>query len=327
MIKTYNLALLRFVLIKKAMTAVLVMWSVALAVVVVYALNASKFSKSQETALLGLKKLVSPSTSNLADQYSNLYAHGQDPGTDSQDRPKWTVKALFIFPIKSCGGLELKEGPIISSGVCHDREFSFARYRVGKPDARVQKDRVSRWEIMTQRDFPKLVRIKPEIYVPDPKSMDYSAEHSNVKSRGCLAVSFPIASNNLGFGMERARALVNRVRSLFEFVEPSETFYLPLLPAVEQIKSKALQRRPMQIWRDNPEAIDMGGMILPATMERLQAFLGVEEPFTLFRVDPEKPREVFRNAPSKEELQYQPIQSFQDRVCGILFQVEQMNAC
>jgi len=283
----------------------------AFVIVLAFKLFQSTTGKSKEHR--SLKKLVSPAVSNLVDQYDRKYKEGVAPGSNAEGRPRWTVKALFIFPIKSCQGIELTESLIISTGVCYDREFSFARYRTGKPDAREQKDRESRWEIMTQRDFPLMAKIKPEIWIPDRDSSRYSPDDVFTRTHGCLSVSFPGSVKPFGFSIDGARVLVSRLRGLIQYVPPTETFTLPLVPTANQIKENGLQSRPMRIWSDKPEAIDLGSMIPPAIFERLRAFIGVEEPFTLFRVDPAKPRQVFHNAPRRDDLGYQPVQSFQDR--------------
>jgi len=295
------------------MTVVLLILTAILAFVVILVLGLFEPTSGETKKYRSLKKLISPAVSNLSDQYDSKYKGGVEPGSNVEGRPGWTVKALFIFPIKSCQGIELNEGHIISTGVCYDREFSFARYRTGKPNAREQKDRESRWEIMTQRDFPLMVKIKPEIWIPDPGSSRYSPDDVFVKAHGCVSVSFPGSVKPFSFTVGGARALVDGLISLVRRGPPRETFSLPLVTTTKQIKENDLRSRPMRIWSDKPEAIDMGSMIPPAVFERLRAFIGVEEPFTLFRVDPTKPRQVFHNAPSIEALGYQPVQSFQDR--------------
>lgn len=298
------------------MELAIALFSAFLALGVFVILNIFVLRPSKTVAFPGLQKLSAPTASNLADQYEKKYSYGHDIGKDSKNRAQVTVKALFVFPIKSCGGLELSKGHVISSGVKYDRLFSFARFREANLDAADERFRESRWEIMTQRDFPKLVNVKPEVWIPDPASLTYSPDNVYVKSQGCVTVSFPTTSNLEKIGLTKMSRIIP---AMPRPTTTLNTFLLPLLPSAEQIKHGNLQRRPMRIWKDKPEAIDLGSVIPAAAYEELRAYLGVKEPFTLFRVDPAKPRQVFRNAPSKETLGYQSIQSFQDRVIQSAF--------
>lgn len=49
-------------------------------------------------------------------------------------------------------------------------------------------------------------------------------------------------------------------------------------------------------------------------LQELENFLGAKGEIALFRVCDSKPREVYRNAPGKEELGYQSVVGFADAV-------------
>src|SRR5882724_683333 len=65
----------------------------------------------------GCRKLGLRMRSNLADQYSPKYSTRSEQGTAKDGSPPWRVKALFIYPIKSCCGVELGCGDIIRTGM------------------------------------------------------------------------------------------------------------------------------------------------------------------------------------------------------------------
>jgi uncharacterized protein YcbX len=64
----------------------------------------------------------------------------------------------------------------------------------------------------------------------------------------------------------------------------------------------------MRIWKDSPSALNYG-IHLPASFF---SFLGASKPVTLFRVEPAHHRPVFRCAPRKEDLGFQPVTGFAD---------------
>ncbi|KAJ9629828.1 hypothetical protein H2203_002209 [Taxawa tesnikishii (nom. ined.)] len=95
-------------------------------------------------------------------------------------------------------------------------------------------------------------------------------------------------------------------------VEPTINFKLPLLPTAEHMREKCYTRERMQIWKDNPEAINMTSEIPPPVLAQLKYVLGVSNSLAIFRADPLKSREILRNAPRREEAGYQPSVDFAD---------------
>ncbi|TKA77082.1 hypothetical protein B0A55_03566, partial [Friedmanniomyces simplex] len=71
----------------------------------------------------GCRRLGLTGRSNLRSQYE------QRPSS-SDGHPR--VKALFIYPIKSCRGVELATAEVESSGLKYDRRLTFAQL-VSKP--------------------------------------------------------------------------------------------------------------------------------------------------------------------------------------------------
>jgi uncharacterized protein YcbX len=64
-----------------------------------------------------------------------------------KEQPK--ISELYIYPIKSCGGILLEEACIDEFGFEFDRNWILAEYKSGN------------WEMITQRTFSKLVLVRP----------------------------------------------------------------------------------------------------------------------------------------------------------------------
>jgi uncharacterized protein YcbX len=62
------------------------------------------------------------------------------------------------------------------------------------------------------------------------------------------------------------------------------------------------------IWKSKPRWLNYARHV----PDDFRQWLGVSNPLTLFRVDPASYREVYRNAPRKETLGYQPSVGFAD---------------
>jgi len=74
-----------------------------------------------------------------------------------------------------------------------------------------------------------------------------------------------------------------------------------------------LPLKPVGIWSDTPEAYDISGLVA-RELKQLEMFLGIKGELALFRICPESPREVYRCAPRKEQIGYQPVTGFADAV-------------
>lgn len=91
---------------------------------------------------------------------------------------------------------------------------------------------------------------------------------------------------------------------------PEKQFRIPFDPSPVQIEKAGYSYEKMTIWKDTISALNLE-IEIP---EELRYYLGISNKLGLFRLDNSKLREVFRNAPTKEELGYQPVVGFQDAV-------------
>lgn len=242
----------------------------------------------------GCKKLGLTGPSSLEDEEDDSkYASGTDPDS-------WRVKAMLIHPIKSCFGVEVDGAEIEAAGVRYDRKFAFAEW-VTNPIARLDalpEEKEPRWEFRTLRNdkFKQLTLVRPEVWIPDrsvppSKHEDYV---NNMASQGVLVLKYPWTNPTLWQSCGIRLGLLPAEKS----------FRVPLYPP----KGHNYIAEKVKIWKDFPVWLNYARH-LPSDFKD---FLGARNDVTLFRADPSSFRQVFRNAPKKEQLGYQPIVGFAD---------------
>ncbi|CAD6587684.1 MAG: hypothetical protein ASARMPRED_003218 [Alectoria sarmentosa] len=257
----------------------------------------------------GCRKLGLNGKSHLVDEHDDRYkgaVEGQQNGAAT-----WRVKSLWIYPIKSCRGVELERGTVIGTGMEYDRQFSFAQLSGKFPvsaSTPLEEKAKHTWKFTTQRSLPPMATIKTEVWVPDPSSPTYSGWHPNVQSGGVLVIKFPRIQSDEGF--------IGKVKDILALVfgQPEREIHIPFNPTPEQIAQNGYAVDDMEIWKDRPRSL-----IVASTekddlwIQELRSYLGITNHFALFRVSKDdQPREVYRCAPRKEELGYQPTIGFQD---------------
>ncbi|KAF2261490.1 hypothetical protein CC78DRAFT_348248 [Lojkania enalia] len=254
----------------------------------------------------GCQKLGLQGQSNLADQYSKKYSQGSDPSASNP----WKVKAIFIYPVKSCTGVELANSDVIRTGLKYDRQFTFGQCVTGLPTLQGKVE--SEWKFVTQRTFPRLAKVETEIWVPDPDAPGYSPVAEYVQSEGCLVVRFPF-SPDAEFSLEGLKAYGKILAAKLQGrPEPMVEFKIPFNPPKDRIKKMKYGSEKLSIWKDTPVALNMASEIPSEVLEKLRYTLGVTNPLTLFRIDTKKYREVFKNAPKKKDVGFQTIVGMQD---------------
>lgn len=250
--------------------------------------------------------------SNLSDQYSKKYSKGGEPSPNN----KWKVKALFIYPIKSCKGIELDRTEIIRTGLRYDRQFTLGQHVTGLPTLEGKVE--SEWNFITQRTFPRLAKVETEVWIPDPEADGYNEEGEWVKSEGCLVIRFPF-SPDVEFSLEGLKAYGKILAAkLAGKSEPMVEFRIPFNPPKERIRKMRYKSEKIKIWKDMPEALNMGCEVPEDIMAKLKYTLGVTNPLSLFRIDTEKYRNVYMCAPKKQDVGFQTIIGMQDSVHHLL---------
>lgn len=286
--------------------------SITLLAVVFPILAFAAFALLQRDAPLpppaGCRKLGLVGRSNLEDQHSKMYAKG---GTRTPSNP-WTIKALFIYPIKSCAPIELDKSEILRTGFKYDRQFTLGQFVTGLPS--LQGKVTSEWQFMTLRKFPRLVKVETEMWVPDSSTPGYKEDGEWVKSEGCIVVRFPF-SPDTDFTLEGLKNYGKIFAAkLAGKAEPMLEFRLPFNPTKARIKSKGYKSQELKIWDDTPEALDVSAEIDPEILAKLKYTLGTSNPIALFRIDTKKYRIVGKNAPKKEDVGHDTIIGMQDSV-------------
>lgn len=281
--------------------------ALALPLIIAYGLALSQ----QEVPLaapVGCRKIGLRGRSNLHDQYSKKYSSGND----SPDSKQWTIKALFIYPIKSCGPVELEQSDIVVKGLRYDRRFTFAQYSTSLPT--LEGKVTSEWKFITQRSFPRLAKVETELWVPDPSVPGYDENGEWAKSQGCLVVRFPFTPDT-DYSIQGIKNIGKILAAKLEGKnEPMVELRIPFNPDAERATKNQYRKEKMTIWKDSPVALNMSGEIPDEVMAQLKYTLGVANPLALFRIDEEKPREVFRNAPKKKDIGFQPVIGMSDSV-------------
>lgn len=266
--------------------------------------------KQSSTTPRGCRKLGLRAPSNLSDEYDAKYSRAPSSisGEERSTEP-CRIKALFIYPIKSCAPVELDVADLSATGLTFDRLFCFAEcivpksFPAGTPDSERKRPR---WTFRTlrQQGYERLVHVRPEVWVPDP---EYVQVHgiSDPDLDGAVVISYP----NLAHGSAWTRFFKKTGQSL-RLIPREKSFKVPLnLP-----KNHPYPLETISIWQDTPLALDYGRH-LPAD---LKAYLRIKDdiPFTLFRASPMHHREIHPKTPlpgtGDAQLPHQPAIAFPD---------------
>ncbi|KAJ5927759.1 MOSC N-terminal beta barrel [Penicillium verhagenii] len=243
----------------------------------------------------GCRRLgLPPGKSNLHDEFDSKYNSGVPPTEKDGDLPAWRIKALFTYPLKSCGGIELQTSDIVPTGLKFDRQFVFAEHGA------------EGWNTRTLRNagFQRLALIHAEIWVPDPSARDYDPSLPGIQSQGIMIISYPRPQLP-----GRARRALEKVGMTIGILRSRHSFQVPLLPSQDSISEYPLL--PVKIWKDKPLAHDYSALI-PSSLHAYLGFNPAASPLGLFRASPVHTRQIFRNAPRKEAIGFQPNTAFAD---------------
>lgn len=253
-----------------------------------------KRRRQRTVAPLGCVKLGVRGKSNADDEFDTRYSGGTD------DQAEWRVKAIYIWPVKSCGPVELDSTDVDAEGLTYDRKFAFAELLPPNPVAAgaSEEERKPKWTFRTLRQpgYEKLALVKTEVWIPREGAAE---DHrlSRAQREGSLIVRYPYEP--AGF-----LAKLDEFAISCGLISHERSFRVPLNP----LKDHHYPHETVNIWRDNPTWLNMGEH-LPDDFQR---WLDVKHPLSLFRADPEAYRKVMRCAPRADQVGYQPVAAFQD---------------
>lgn len=265
----------------------------------VYQSNASKVRDEQPK---GCRKLGIKTKSNLSNEFDKKFASGWPLSTNEAPTKSWRVQSLWIYPIKSCKGVELDHSDIITTGMKYDRQFTLAQLKNPAPGAETSEKQTARtWEFITQRKFPKLTTVKVEIWVPDQSSESYDPNGDYVEGGGAVVIRFP-------YQQPGWRGKLEKLAAILWGSAPEKQFRVPFDPTPSQVQKAGYKYEKVIIWKDTVSALNLE-VDVPT---ELQEYLGVSNKLSLIRVDNSALREVYRCAPKAVDLGYQPVTGFQD---------------
>jgi hypothetical protein len=225
-----------------------------------------------------------------------------------------TIQSLWIYPIKSCRGIEVSHAIVRPEGLEHDRLFTFAQLRSPFPVSVGASDKEKaqhRWEMLSQRQAPLLATVKVDLFVPDRLRARSMTGKGKVDDAGLneafIVMSFPWREDGFWgtiswLGAKWRGGL--RAQPEMEVLLPVE------FPAERDIEEQGYVYEDVKIWSDVVNALNME-VDIP---RELRLYLGVSNRLGLFRVDPNKLRRLYRCAPPGDEVGYQPVAGFQDAV-------------
>jgi hypothetical protein len=254
----------------------------------------------------GCKKLGLKIESNLTNEFDKKFSEGRPPSTEETSAEWWRVKSLWIYPVKSCKGVELNRDTVLATGLEYDRQFTFAQLKSPFPvsaDTPEEEKTAHKWDFITQRQYPLLATIRTEVWVPDQSVDGYDPHAEDVESGGVLIMSFPY--QEAGW-----RGKLAQLGASVKGTVPEKHFRIPFSPTPARIGKAGYKYEDMAIWKDKVRALNME-VDLP---DELRYYLRISNKLGLFRVDNKALREVHRCAPKKEELGWQPVTGFQDAV-------------
>ncbi|KAF2774525.1 hypothetical protein EJ03DRAFT_347120 [Teratosphaeria nubilosa] len=291
----------------------------------------------------GCRRIGLRGRSNLDDQYKTRRQ-------DDKSAPR--VKALFTYPVKSCRGVELNASEVEASGLKYDRLFTFAQL-VSKPirndsDPEPSGDWNHQWRFITEREFPRLVRLKTQLWIPDLRGNQNTIPIGRITCQGQgknkLRAREPqprprsrSRGNTLMGQLERGKAS-NSVDwaadggcLLLQFMfEPDfnplglrteiVTIKLPLAPTPQRAEAKHYEQEELSIWTDNIMATNMTNEIDGKALAKLKYYLGVTNPLAIFRVDERHKRQVTRSLPKdrpKQEYKVGFVDAFPVNILGM----------
>lgn len=282
----------------------------------VYSEARKRNARPSATRIYGCRRIARELESNLADQYDSLSSRDPTP----------RVKALFVYPVKSCRGVELSSCEVTGTGLKYDRLFSFAQLVSSKKPLQANSDGISetdseithQWRFITQRENPRLALLTIELWVSDLPG-EVTAKQDSISNTNGLAYRGGQHHENGKTTAERLPehpALQDLVEDWslnggcliirFPFEKPGSTFgtitetitvKIPIQPTAERAKAKGYAYESMAIWKDRPESINLSNEIHPESLAKLKYFLGVTNPLALFRVDDTNLRAVTRSLP------------------------------
>ncbi|KAK0715742.1 hypothetical protein B0H67DRAFT_487607 [Lasiosphaeris hirsuta] len=240
----------------------------------------------------------------LASSKSGLRGHRGRHAPSVPEIPA-KIRSLWIYPVKSCKGIEVSQSKVLPTGLEFDRLYTFAQLKSPFPvalDASDEEKSQHRWEFITQRQFPLLATVEVDLYVPDiAKAQDKSA----TSGEAFIVVRFPWQERGVLGALGWVLAKLTRGwRAL-----PEMEIVLPVeFPSPDETYQQGYSYDKVTVWKETVTALNLE----PELPWELRLYLGVSNRLGIFRIDPARLRPVYRCAPTEADAGYQPAIGFQD---------------
>lgn len=101
---------------------------------------------------------------------SSLLNNQEENITTKEEQCLITVSQIFIYPVKSCAGVQVKSALVTETGFEHDRQWIV-----------VERGPNGTWEMVHQRQHPSMVLIRPEVIVNDDGNLSLALEAPNME--------------------------------------------------------------------------------------------------------------------------------------------------
>ncbi|KAM0715553.1 hypothetical protein Q7P37_009051 [Cladosporium fusiforme] len=247
-----------------ATTAGLFLSFIALAAFAIAALRTVFLNSKKPTHL---QEVVIDGPGNLTDEVEPIYDKSEDDKAQSSVR----VKALCIHPIKSCRPIEVQRALLTKTGFAYDRCFAFALEKTPGD-----------WKFLSQRTKPGMALIEQHLWLPHARS---DLTHENVKTGGCLVVTFP--DPDPAGKTARAQAILEQ--GTFS-AQPQTSFMIPLKPTPGQVDKWGLRIKAFTVQERTASGLDYGDIPeVAAALPKLRKFLQISgrENLTLMACTPD----------------------------------------
>ncbi|KAJ5460951.1 uncharacterized protein N7458_002503 [Penicillium daleae] len=233
----------------------------------------------------------------MADQYDSKFDAPEGTTIDGPIR----IKAIYIYPVKSCGPIELNRALLTKPGFMYDRCFAFATENV-------KGDTASEWRFISQRTKPYMSQIKTELWLPHK---DSNPRDPLVEAGGCVVMTFRDLDSP---------SWINRLETFLHkrdlSMTPQFSVIAPLQPTPTQIGQFHVRLKNFGIHHRVAKGLDMANIpSVAASLPKLKNVLKIPERqcLTLLKCTPDTLHRTDRNLAPLENIGTPAVHGYTDQ--------------
>ncbi|KAH8680893.1 hypothetical protein BX600DRAFT_504643 [Xylariales sp. PMI_506] len=225
------------------------------------------------------------------------------------------IKALVVYPLVSCPGIEVTRARVLPQGLQHDRIFALAqRKQRGDDDqqggAGGYGSEGSRWTAITEPEgelAQRAASLTVELWLPD--EMKLRKQGLEQMHESFLIVRFPWREAGWRGVLATAVAKLARGRR----AEPQREVLLPMeLPGDVEMKERRYTFEDVIVQQGSATTAVRALNMSTEIPEELCSYLGVTGELGLFRIDAIALREAQKGVSKKDGPKPQPVNGLQD---------------